>query len=143
MQPASTKLHQLLSSMPYTGRFIFRYIKGEKTEIGREHPRLKLIKNWAVQQIGLKHVSVLFAKFTHGFVFVLLCIYIFNKCPCKNCGWFFPLQKSLVTQGICTKCKRAFSFHSCCMVAELWVKAALCRAMAGTKCQVKQTLYPQ
>lgn len=110
MQPASTKLYQRLSPMPYTGHFIFSYMKGEKTEIEREQPRLKLIKNSALQQTGLKHISVLFAKLTHGFVFVLFCIYIFNKCPCKKMWMLFPTSEVFGYPGHLHKTQEGIQF---------------------------------
>lgn len=94
MHSANTKLHQLLSPMPYPGHFIFSYIKEEKTEIEREHPRLKLIKKSALQQIGLKHVSVLFAKVTLVlFLFCFVFISLINV-PAKIVD-AFPHFKSL------------------------------------------------
>lgn len=149
MQPASTKLYQpielfyqLLSPLSYTRHFIFSYIKERKTE-KEKTTKIKANRKLRSTTNRSQVQKRIVCKTIHDFSFVFVFYLYLNKCPCKNCTGFFLLQKSLVTQGICTKHKRVFSFHSCWVAAELFEKASLCRAIAENNYQVKQSLYPQ
>ena len=128
MQPTSTKLHQsvelfdqLLSPLNEAGNSFFGYIKEGKTEKEKNNQKQSKRKTLLCNKLAYKVSSLQNdSRFCFCFVFIPL---INSPEKMAQAFFFFLFQKSLVTitQGISTKHKKVFSFHSCWVAAELFI----------------------